>query len=88
MHMLLGFLTVTGLWTIGIAQALSAGGSWALAAVAFIVGALTIYIGMYQAAMLLGEYHWLIRIGHSLLGILSIGIGHMAAARRRRVTEG
>jgi hypothetical protein len=88
MHMLLGFLTVTGLWTIGIAQALTAGGSWALAAVAFIVGALTIYIGMNQAAMFLGEYHWLIQHSHLVLGILSIGIGHMAAARHRRATEG
>jgi hypothetical protein len=84
MHMLLGFLTVTGLWTIGVAQALSAGGSWGLAALAFVVGALTIYIGMNQAAMFLGEHHWLIQLSHLILGMLSIGIGHMAAARRRR----
>jgi len=54
-----------------------------VAAVAFIVGALTIYIGMNQAAMLLGEHHWLIQLSHLVLGILSIGIGHMAAARQR-----
>ena len=34
MHMLLGFLTVAGLWTIGIAQARSTGGSSILAALA------------------------------------------------------
>ena len=88
MHMLLGFLTVAGLWTIGIAQAITTGGSWALAAVAFIVGALTIYIGMNQAAMFLGEHRWLIQISHLVLGILCIGIGHMAAAHQRRATEG
>jgi len=87
MHMLLGFLTVAGLWTIGIAQAITAGGSSALAAVAFIVGALTIYIGMNQAAMFLGEHRWLIQLSHLVLGILSIGIGHMAAARQRRATN-
>jgi hypothetical protein len=87
MHMLLGVLTVTGLWTIGIAQALSAGGSWGLAALAFVVGALTIYIGMNQAAMFLGEHRWLIQLSHLLLGLLSIGIGHMAAARQRRETN-
>ena len=88
MHMLLGFLTVTGLWTVGIAQALSTGGSWILAAVAFIVGALTIYIGLNQAAMFLGEHHWLIQLSHLVLGILSIGVGHMAAARHRRAAVG
>lgn len=84
MHMLLGFLTVAGLWTIGIAQALSTGGSPILAAIAVIVGVLTIYLGMNQVSLLPGEHHWLIQIGHLILGILSIGVGHMAAARQRR----
>jgi len=84
MHMLLGLLTVAGLWTIGIEQARSPGGSSILAAVALILGALTIYIGMNQAAMLPGEYHRLVQIGHLILGILCIGLGHMAAARQRR----
>ena len=88
MHMLLGFLTVIGLWTVGIAQALSTGGSWILAAVACIVGALTIYIGMNQAAMLPGEHHWLVQLSHLLLGILCIGVSHMAAARHRRAAVG
>jgi hypothetical protein len=84
MHMLLGFLTVAGLWTIGIVQVKSAGGSSILAALAVIVGALTIYIGMNQTAILPGEHHWLIQIGHVILGILNIGLAHMAAARQRR----
>ena len=87
MHMLLGVLTVAALWTIGSAQAISAGGSWILAAVAFIVGALTIFIGMNQASMFLGEHHWLIQVSHLILGILSIGVGHMAAARQRRAAK-
>ena len=88
MHMLLGFLTVIGLWTVGIAQALSTGGSWILAAIAFIVGALTIYIGLNQAAMVAGEHHWLVQLSHLVLGILSIGVNHMAAARHRRAAVG
>lgn len=84
MHMLLGFLTVAGLWTIGIAQGVSTGGSPILAAIAVIVGILTIYLGMNQASLLPGEHHWLIQISHLILGILSIGVGHMAAARQRR----
>ena len=83
MHMLLGYLTVAGLWTIGIAQAFSAGGSSPVAALAIVVGAFTIYLGMNQTVLLPGENHWLIQLGHLVLGILTIGVGHMAAARQR-----
>jgi len=88
MHMLLGFLTVAGLWTIAIAQALSNGGSWILAVIALVVGGLTIYVGMNQAALLPGDNHWLIQLGHLLLGILTIGVAHMAVARQRRAAAG
>lgn len=84
MHMLLGFLTVAGLLTSGIAQVRAAGGSSTLAALAVILGALTVYIGMNQSAIFPGEHHWLVEIGHLILGILCIGLGHMAAARQRR----
>jgi len=84
MHMLLGFLTVAGLWTLGIAQLRSKGGSSTLAALAIFLGALTIYIGMNQTTMLPGEHHWLVQIGHLLLGIVCVGLGHVAAARQRR----
>ena len=83
MHMLLGYLTVAGLWTIGIAQAFSAGGSSLVAALAIVVGAFTIYLGMNQTVLLPGENHWLIQLAHLVLGILTIGVGHMAAARQR-----
>lgn len=85
MHMLLGFLTVGGLWTVAIGQALSDGGSWLLALIAVLVGALTIYIGVNQAALLTGDLHWLIQVLHLLLGILTIGMVHIFAARQRRV---
>jgi len=84
MHMLLGFLTVAGLWTIGIAQALSSNGSAGVAILAVVVGALTVYIGINQTTMLPGAYHWVIQISHLILGILNIGVAHMAAARQRR----
>jgi hypothetical protein len=84
MHMLLGLLTVAGLWTIGLAQARSLGGSSILAALALILGALTIYIGLNQAAMLPGVHHWLVQTSHMILGILCIGLAHMAVARLRR----
>ena len=84
LHMLLGFLAVGALWVIGFAQAFAQGGSWTIAGCALIVGALMIVIGMTQSSLLVGEFHWIIRVIHLVLGLLTIGIGHMAAARRHR----
>jgi uncharacterized membrane protein len=84
LHMLLGFLAVGALWVIGFAQAFSQGGGWIIAGCALIVGALMIVIGMTQSSLLVGEFHWIIRVIHLVLGLLTIGIGHMAAARSHR----
>jgi len=88
MHMPLGFLTVAALWLIGFAQAAVKGGSWLIAAAAFIVGALTIIFGLFHAALMAGESHWVVQTLHLTLGILTIGLGHMAAARYRKVAAG
>jgi len=84
LHMLLGLLTVIALWVIGVAQALARGGSWGLAAGAVVLGALTAWLGMVQASLLVGESHWIIQVIHLLLGLATIGLGHMAAARQRK----
>ena len=84
LHMLLGLLTVVALWVIGVAQALVPGGSWPLAAGAIVLGALTAWLGMVQASLLVSENHWIIQVIHLLLGIATIGLGHMAAARQRK----
>src|SRR4051812_9211322 len=83
-HMLLGFLTVAALWVIAIGQAVTRGGSWILAACAIAVGLLLIILGMNQATLWVGDRHWVIQIIHLILGILTIGLGHMAAARAKR----
>ena len=84
MHMLLGLLAVGALLVIGIGQALAKGGSWTLAICTLVVGALMIAIGMNQASLMVGELHWVIRVIHLVLGLLTIGLGHMGAARFRR----
>lgn len=84
MHMLLGFLAVAALWVVAIGQSFSKSGSWIIAASALLVGALTIWIGLYQASLLIGPLHWIIEVSHLLLGILTIGLGHMGAARYRK----
>jgi hypothetical protein len=84
LHMLLGFLAVGALWIIGVAQALTSSGSWIIATVAIIVGALMVVLGLTQSSLMVGDFHWLIRVLHLLLGLLTIGMGHMAAARSRK----
>ncbi|HEY6999991.1 MAG TPA: hypothetical protein VH851_18790 [Candidatus Binatia bacterium] len=84
LHMLLGFLAVGALWIVGVAQALTRFGSWIIAIVAIVVGALMVVLGLIQSSLMVGEFHWVIRIVHLLLGLLTIGMGHMAAARSRK----
>ncbi len=88
MHMLLGFLAVGALWVIGIGLFLSRSGSWLIAVVALIVGALTVVFGLYQSSLIIGESHWIIQVIHSLLGVLTIGLGHIGAARFRKPVAG
>lgn len=84
MHMLLGLLAVVALWVIGVGQAFAKTGSWMLAAAALIVGAVMVVFGMIQSTLMVGDFHWVIEITHLLLGLLTIGIGHMGAARFRK----
>jgi hypothetical protein len=87
LHMLLGFLTIGALWIIGIGQALDKGGSWIIAALALALGAAAGYFGMIQSSLFAGESHWVIEVSHLLLGLLTIGLGHMGAARHRKSRE-
>ena len=88
MHMLLGFLAVGALWVIGIGQLLSQSGSWVIAGGALLVGALTVVLGLYHSSLMIGESHWIVQTIHLLLGVLTIGIGHMGAARYRNNLAG
>jgi hypothetical protein len=83
MHMLLGLLAVGALWVIAIGQAF-AKGSWILGLCALVVGALTAIFGMTHATLMAGEFHWIVRVIHVVLGVLTIGLGHMAAARYKK----
>lgn len=87
LHMMLGLLTVAALWTIAIAQATAPGGSWLFAACALLVGALAVILGLYQSSFRGGSLQWIVQVIHLLLGILTIGLGHMGAARYRRAAR-
>jgi len=84
MHMLVGLLAVGALCVIGIAQAFANRGSWVIAISALTVGALTLVIGMIQSTLMVGELHWVVQVVHVVLGILTIGVGHIGVARYRK----
>jgi hypothetical protein len=88
MHMLLGFLAVGSLWVIGIGQCFSQNRSWVIAGGALLVGALTVVLGLHQSTLMIGESHWVIQVTHLLLGVLTIGLGHMGTARFRKSVAG
>ncbi len=83
-HMLLGLLVVLSLWTVGIGQAFSSGGSWTLAGGALLLGLLVLGVGLTQTRLLVGPFHWVIQVLHLLLGLLAVGLGQRVAARGRK----
>jgi uncharacterized membrane protein YuzA (DUF378 family) len=86
-HMLVGFLLVIGLWTLA---GLGAASGVPLARVVLAVawGVLVPWLGLNQAEMLGGDYHWLVQVIHLVVGLAAIwqaeGLA-VAIGRRRQV---
>ncbi len=85
-HMGLGILVVLSLWTLGLAQALTTGGSWGLAIGAVVLGIILAASGGTQGELLTGSLHWIIQVIHLFLGLLVLGVGQLISGRARRRT--
>jgi hypothetical protein len=83
-HMGLGILVVLSLWTLGLAQALTKGGSWGLAIGAVVLGIILAASGGTQDEILTGSLHWVIQVIHLLLGLSALGLGERIDGRYRR----
>jgi hypothetical protein len=83
-HIGLGILVVLSLWTLGLAQALTKGGSWGLAIGAVVVGLILAASGGTQDEILTGSLHWVIQGIHLLLGLSALGLGEWIGGRYRR----
>ena|ERR1051326_3032825 len=83
-HMLLGIIVVISLWVIGLAQGFIKGGSFVLALATFLLGLIIVIVGLNQTSWFTGSNHWIIQVIHLLLGISSIGLAEMIAARTKR----
>lgn len=84
-HMLLGLIVTLSLWVLGFAIGTAKGGSWGLAAGAFILGLLVVIVGLTQQQILVSSGHWVIQVVHLLLGLGAIGLGEMIAGRYKRL---
>lgn len=81
-HMTIGMVVVLGLWVMA-GLAAFARVDLRLVALAAVWGVLTIWLGMNQTTLLVGDLHWLIRVVHLLVGVLAIAQSETLARRIR-----
>jgi hypothetical protein len=79
LHMLIGFVVVLGLWTLAI-LALFARAHLGLVGFALLWGLALPALGMTQAAILIGPWHWIIRVIHLVMGLIALGVADRLAS--------
>lgn len=86
LHIQTGVLIVAGLWILAV-LALIVRGRPALAGFALLWGLALPAFGMVQSEILVGEWHWIVRVVHLLMGLIALGTAdalakHVLATRR------
>jgi len=82
-HMLLGIVLVLLLW-VQAALAARAGVGAGMVALAFVWGLVVVALGMTQSQLLPGDFHWVIKLLHLLVGMAAIGLAERLATRAKR----
>jgi len=85
-HMLLGIIVVLSLWILGGMIATTKGGI-GLAIGAFVLGLITLVVGLTQKQIPPvdgNSLHWIIQVVHLLIGLAAIGMGEAIGGRYRR----
>lgn len=83
LHMLLGITVVLLLWTLAI-MAVRSRVSLGLVALGIVWGLIVVALGMTQIQLLPGDFHWVIRVLHLLVGIAALGIAERLASSIKR----
>ncbi|HEU5102664.1 MAG TPA: hypothetical protein VFU22_26750 [Roseiflexaceae bacterium] len=82
-HMLLGLVLVILLWVqAGLAARARVGVG--MVALAFVWGIVVVALGMTQSRLLPGDFHWVIKVLHLLVGIAALGLADRLAAAIKR----
>jgi hypothetical protein len=87
-HMLLGIIVVLSLWILGGVMITTRGGI-GLAIGAFVLGLITLALGLTQKQILPdpNSLHWIIQVIHLLIGLGAIGLGEAISGRYRRQNQ-
>jgi hypothetical protein len=78
-HIRLGTAVVVLLWVMA-GLGWKAGARLGLVALAVGWGVLTWQLGLRQGRLLPGSFHWVVEIGHLLVGVVAMGLGDRLAA--------
>lgn len=81
-HMLLGLLTVLGLWAVGILLGLRSK-QWVMPISALLLGVVVLYVGLSQGQLLVGSNHWIVQVVHLVLGVAAVGLVGMMGRQLR-----
>lgn len=81
-HMTVGYVLVITLWVLAL-MGLAARGDVPLGLVllALVWGAIVPVLGLNQGRLLPGDFHWIIKVLHLLIGLIAIGLGEEIARR-------
>ena len=83
-HIWLGIVFVLALWVLA-ALSMRAGIPLGLAGGVILGGLVVFILGMLQASLLPGTFHWVIQIVHVLIGMAAVGSGEVIGGRLKRV---
>jgi hypothetical protein len=83
LHMLIGIVIVLLLWTLA-ALAATARVGVALPLTGFVVGLVTVWLGLTQERLVPGGGHWVIRVLHLLVGLAALGLADALGTRVKR----
>jgi hypothetical protein len=78
LHMLIGMTLVLLIWALAIMAARS-GAGLGLVALGLVWGLIVVALGMTQTRLLTGDFHWVIKALHLLVGIAALGIAERLA---------
>jgi len=84
LHMLIGMTLVLLIWALAILAARS-GVSLRLVALGGVWGLIVVALGMTQSRLLPGDFHWVIKVLHLLVGIAALGIAERLAGSIKRL---
>jgi hypothetical protein len=81
-HMAIGYVLVVTLWVLALLGLASRGDvPLGLVVLAIVWGAIVPILGINQARLLPGDFHWIIKVVHLLVGLIAIGLGEEIARR-------